>query len=212
MFIKLKNKKSFLTIELIFVITILSIISFYIIPKDSSDKLEIAVNRLELYLNITRLKAMSDNKYEENNPLWHKKRWTLKFLNCRSSVGGIYYVIYSDNNMSGHPSLEDSLLDPMTKKYIYSNNYCNYDEKISPFILLTKEFDIVNVDISCNSTTSLGQISFGYDGNVYTKLSSNEYEFYDYVLENECILKFKNSKGREKALKINPKTGMIEKK
>ena len=43
-----------------------------------------------------------------------------------------------------------------------------------------KNFDIENIQISCNDTTSLGQLSFGDDGKVYSKLSTNPDEFDKY--------------------------------
>lgn len=117
MCIKLNNKKSFLLIELIFVIVIISIVSYVFIPNPLDDtKLDTITKRLILYLNHTRYKSFIDDKYSLEEKLWHKKRWTLKFFRCRTSVGGIYYVIYSDTNMSGHPGKNDSLNDPLTKK------------------------------------------------------------------------------------------------
>ena len=38
-------------------------------------------------------KALIDNKYDLDDPLWHKKRWTLKFFRCKENVGGIYYLL-----------------------------------------------------------------------------------------------------------------------
>lgn len=210
MFIKSNKKASFLTIEILLIITLLSIISYSIFPKKTDANLKLAVDRLELYLNHTRFKAFIDDKYDLENPLWHKKRWTLKFLNCRKSVGGLYYVIYSDKNMSGHPSFDDALTDPLTKRKVYSSNFCKESDKNSKFVLLTQTFGIKKVELSCNDTSSIGQLSFGSDGRVYTKLSSNENEFYEYELKNECFIKFIGKENKEKTLKIVGKTGFIE--
>ncbi|XPV83212.1 MAG: hypothetical protein ACNI22_04865 [Halarcobacter sp.] len=40
----------------------------------------------------------------------------------------------------------------------------------SKYVLLTKEYDIIDTNITCNSTKRLGQLSFGNDGKVYSRL------------------------------------------
>lgn len=210
MSIKLTNKKSFLLIELIFVIVLISIISYTLIPKKTDIKLDQITKRLKLYLNQTRYQALIDDKYSLEESLWFKKRWTLKFFRCRKSVGGIYYVIYSNNNMSGHPSREDSLKDPLTKEYIYSTNKCEENSLDSKYTLLTKEFDIETIELSCNNTTSLGQLSFASDGKVYTKLSNNSGEESLYELKNICYLKLITKSNKTRSIKIYPNTGFIE--
>lgn len=110
------TKSSFSLFELILIIILISIIAVFIKIKEPINKLDLATNRLALYLKEVRYKALIDDKYNKNNPLWHKQRWTLKFFRCSSSVGGIYYSIYSDENKTGHPSADESLKDPLTKK------------------------------------------------------------------------------------------------
>ena len=204
------KKKAFLLLELIFVILLLSLFSYILIPKNPKPEFTIAIDRLVLYLNQTKLQAFIDDKYDLSNPLWHKRRWTMKFFRCSESVGGIYYSIYSDSNMTGHPNASESLKDPLSKKNIYSSNSCQENSSNSEYVLLTKRFGIVNVDISCNDTTSLGQISFGNDGNIYTKLSSKENDNSSYVLEDDCFLEFKSKDNQRKTVKIYAKTGFIE--
>ena len=210
MYIKSKNKNSFLIIELIFIIALISIISYILIPKKIDNKLDIASQRLVLYLNQTRLQAFLDDKYSLDEKLWFKKRWTIKFFRCRKSVGGIYYSIYSDKNMSGHPGSDDSLKDPLTKKNIYSSNLCSENKYNSKYVLLTKEFDIEDIELSCNSTSSLGQLSFSSDGKVYTKLSNKPEEESLYELNAPCNLKLINKNKEYKTIKIYPNSGYIE--
>ena len=130
-------KKSFSFLEIILVVSPLGFIYTIFIPKNKINKLDEIANRLSLYIAYTRLKAMLDDKYEDTDPLWHKKRWTIKFFRCRNTEDGIYFVIYSDKNKTGHPSEEDSLKDPLTNKLIYSSNYCQENTKNSKYVLLT---------------------------------------------------------------------------
>ena len=210
MCIKSKNKKAFFLIELIFTILLLSLFSYLLIPKKIDPKFDTAVKRMVLYLNQTKLQAFIDDKFSATNPLWHKQRWTLKFLNCKESVGGIYYSIYSDTNMKGHANANESLKDPLTKKNIYSSNECKENSSNSEYVLLTKNFGIESVNMSCNDTSSLGQISFGSDGNVYTRLSNNENDNSAYLLKNDCFIEFKSKNNQIKKIKIYAKSGFVE--
>lgn len=201
-------KNSFSILELILVLFILSLVitTFYFKPYEN--KLLDATNRIELYLKQTRYQALIDNKENKEDSLWFRKRWTFKFFNCANDKG-IYYVIYSDENKQGHPNENESLLDPLTKKRVYSSNSCEYDENRSKYVLLTKEFDIVNTNITCNSTKGLGQLSFGNDGKVYSKLSTHENRSEDYEIKNSCYIELINKLGQKKSIKIEPNTAFI---
>lgn len=200
-------KNSFSLIETIVVTFLILLISSMTFTKVKEDKLTNALKKLELYIKETRYQSLIDNKNNLDDSLWHKKRWTLKFFNCKEEVGGLYYVIYSDNNKTGHPNQNESLIDPLTKKRVYSTNNCDYNENRSKNVLLTKEFDIKEVYMNCNSTSTIGQISFGSNGKVYTKLSTDENEFDKYELINRCEIKFTDFNGNIKILVVEPKTG-----
>ena len=199
-------KKSFSLLELVFTLIIVSLVFSFIYIKFDDNKTKLAASKLVLFLKEARNLALIDSKKEISDELWHKKRWTLKFFNCRSSVGGLYYVIYSDENKTGHPSSDESLKDPQTGKYIYSTNWCTYNDDRSKYVLLTKEFDITDVEISCNSTTTIGQISFGSDGKIYSKLTEIESE---YEIEETCTIELISENDNKTKIFLESKTGYV---
>ncbi|WP_140544096.1 hypothetical protein [Halarcobacter anaerophilus] len=77
----------------------------------------------------------------------------------------------------------------------------------SKYVLLTKEYGISDVNISCNMTSSLGQISFGNDGKVYSKLSNYENQENKYEIKQRCKIELKSEEGREIGIIIEPKSG-----
>ena len=202
-------KKSFSLIELIFVVLILTIIGSYINIKIQDNKLNDATNRLLLYLKETRYQALTDKKYRRDDDLWHKKRWTLKFFRCNKNVGALYYTIYSDVNKTGHPSFDESLSDPLTNKKIYSTNRCEIVGNRSKYVLLTKEYNINDIEISCNNTSSLGQISFGNDGKIYSRLSSYENEYKEYEIKKSCTIELKSLKSGSREIIIEPNSAYV---
>jgi len=204
-------KKSFTLLELILVITLLGFLYTAFIPKVKPSKIDDLTNRLVLYLKQTRYQALINDKFNQNDDLWHKQRWTFKFFRCRESVGGIYYVIYSDKNLTGHPSIEDTLKDSLTQKNIYNSNYCTEDIEHSKYVLITQNFDIKSVNITCNNTTSLGQLSFGNDGKVYSKLSNISNDSNSYEIQNNCKIEIEDKYNEKRSINIENKTGYIYK-
>lgn len=200
-------KKSFSLLEIILVISLIGFFYTMFLPKTKINHIDEVSSKLSLYITYLRYKAFIDDKYDWEDSLWHKKRWTIKFLRCRQSVGGIYYTIYSDKNKSGHPSSEDSLKDPLTNKNIYTSNMCKENSLNSKYVLLTKEFGISDVQISCNETTSLGQLSFGSDGKIYSKLSAYNNESNEYEIDKPCTIKLISQDNESREIEIYPNTG-----
>lgn len=204
-------KKAFSLLEVLVMISLLGFLYTAFIPKTQISKIDELTNRLVLYLKQTRYQSLINDKYDENDDFWHKQRWTLKFFRCRKDVGGIYYTIYSDRNSSGHPSIEDSLKDSLNLKNIYSTNYCKENIDNSKYVLITKNFNITEVEISCNETSSLGQLSFGSDGKIYSKLSNIPNDYSSYEIKDKCKIKLVDSIGEERNIILESNTGYIYK-
>lgn len=201
-------KKSFTILELILVVLILSILYMAFVPKTNINNLHELKEKLTLQIKHLRYKALTDSKYsyEEN---WQKQNWTIKFFRCKEEVGGFYYVIYSDENRKGHPNQDESLKDPLTNKYIYTSNSCKENSENSKYTLLTKNFNIEKINISCNNTSSLGQLSFSYTGKVYSKLTTNINDQEKYEIKDTCTLEFLDKKNQKFNINIESNTGFI---
>ena len=134
-----------------------------------------------------------------------------KIFKVSKNIGGFYYIIYSDINKNGAISKEETLKDPLTNNYIYSYQ-CKKDSLYdkTKFVLLTKEYGITNINVSCNDTTTIGQLSFGLDGNVFTKLSTHDNDSEAYKLNEVCEIVLKDKEDNQEIIKIYPYTGFIE--
>lgn len=204
-------KKAFSLLELLLIISLLGFLYTAFIPKTKINKIDELTNRLILYLKQTRYQSLINDKYNEEDQYWHKKRWTLKFFRCRKDVGGIYYSIYSDNNTSGHPSIEDTLKDSLSLKNIYSTNHCKENINNSKYVLISKNFNIKTVLISCNETSSLGQLSFGANGKIYSRLSNIPNDSNSYEINNNCKIKLVDDMLEERTIVLESNTGYIYK-
>jgi len=204
-------KKSFSLIEIIFSIALISIIISQLIPKNNFSNIDLATDKLVMYLKYTRYTAMNDNRYNINDDMWFRERWTLKFQKCSKNIGGLYYVIYSDKNHGGGINKSECLKDPLTNKYLYSGYDCNAGQNESKYILLTKEFGITNIDVSCNSTSTIGQITFDHNGSVYSRISTNSIKINQYKLDKECYIDIYNIRNEKRTIVIEAYTGYIHK-
>lgn len=197
-------KKGLSLLELIITITILAIILSLINYRSNDTNLLEASNKLKLYLNYTRYISHIDNIADINDDEWKMKFWTLKFQRCKNN-SGLYFVVYSDKiGGSAHFKKIDTLKDPLTNKYLYSNSDCEVSGDESKYILLTKEYGIRNVEISCNTTDSIGQISFDHNGKVYSGLGTNFNE-----ITKKCFIDIYDSKNNKESITIEPNTGYI---
>ena len=160
-------------------------------------------------MKYTRYKAMLDNRYNIDDDMWFKERWTIKFQKCSKNIGGLYFIVFRDLNHKGSPNKTECLKDPLSNKYLYSHYDCDPSQDESKYILLTKEYGITDINISCNSTSTLGQISFGYDGKVYSRLGTKPQDINKYEINKICSITLTDEYNNSATIKINPKTGYI---
>lgn len=200
-------KKSFSILEILTVITIIAVILTITIPKQTTNKLDLAIDKLILYLNYTRYIALLDNKYDKDNQDWQKKFWSLKFQRCSKKEDGLYFVVFSDESGgTGAFKKMETLKSPLNNKYLYSNYKCDSKSDEARDILLTKEYKIARINVSCNTTSTIGQISFGHDGQIYSQLGMNIKK-----ISTPCIIDLYDFNGNSKGIKIEPETGYINK-
>ena len=207
------DKKSFSLIELIFIILLISIIISNIIPKNKVSKINLAKKQIITHLKYTRYIAMLDNKYNYNDIYWYKKQWNMKFLNCSNKVNGIYYVIYSNTIKPSkwYISKNETLIDPFTNNYIYSTSKCKQDNLYdkSKYVLLSNYYGVTSIKISCNNTSSLGQIYFDNNGSAYSYIDNN----YDYIeqnkIKNNCIITLIDKYNKRENITIEANTGYV---
>lgn len=198
-------KRCFTLLELLFVLVIMS--GFLIFAKINyiNNDLQTVSKHLILHLKNLRYQALIDNKYSYEDK-WYKKRWTLKFLNCNKSIGGIYYIMFSDLNMKGHANQSETLKDALNSKYLYATSSCKENKNRSKHVLLSKNYNIKEIKLSCNKTKSLGQISFSSSGKIYASLS-NQNE--NNEIKKDCYLEIIHQNNDSSTIVIRNTTGYV---
>jgi Tfp pilus assembly protein PilE len=201
------HKKSFTLLEIVVVLILISLVIVIAYPKKQIDNLHLASQKLLIYLNYTRMIALMDNKFTYNDTQWEKKLWTLKFQRCSKAEDGLYFVVYSDESGgTAHFKKSETMKDPLNNKQLYMQSDCIAKDDESKNVLLTKNYGVSSVELSCNTTTTIGQISFGYDGNIYSSLGQNIQK-----VTQPCIITIKDDEMNRNQIQIEPFTGFIHK-
>jgi len=200
-------KKSITFLEIVFAIFLISIIYSMSIPKKIDSKLQDATSYLITYLNYTRYLSLIDNKYDTEDSLWFRKMWRLRFENCSNETDGFYFIVFSDNNKSGQAKKEDSAKDPLSQKHLYSRYNCNPKADESKYVLLTKEFGIIDIELTCNVTSSIGQILYDDEAKIFSKVGTNQKDFGKFEILNRCYIHLYDKEKNKSTIIIEPKTG-----
>jgi hypothetical protein len=120
-------------------------------------------------------------------------------------------MIYSDEDLNGKIRKVESLKDPLTNDYLYSFQCTKdniYDK--SKFLLISQEYDIVKVNISCNKTSTVGQLSFDINGELHSKLSAKINEKDKYKIIKPCTIEIIDKNNNYEIITIHDTTGVIE--
>ncbi|WP_041960013.1 pilus assembly FimT family protein [Sulfurospirillum arsenophilum] len=94
-------KKAFTMLELVFVIMIVGILSYFVSSSFQRNPLREAADQVVSHIRYTQHLAMQDDTFASNDSAWYRKRWQVRF----STAGGVQsYAIMSDINSDGNPN------------------------------------------------------------------------------------------------------------
>lgn len=162
--VKKKNnfilRKSFTLIELLVVIIIIGIIVGTLSFDFAPNRLKIATDQLVKDIRYTQSLALKDDKYQpfpdstsaadqNKSKYWFKKRWQIK-ISKQSTY--FVYTVFSDSNLDGSASVDESVNDAEGKK-IYEYN-------------LSKD-GVVDIKYQSVSITSSISLLFDNCGNIF---------------------------------------------
>lgn len=105
------------------------------------------------------------------------------------------------------PKKEHSIKDPLTFRHLYSRYTCDPKADESKYVLLTKEFGIEKVIISCNATDSIGQILYSDDGKIYSKVGTKANDIGKFEIKQKCFIDLYDQYDNKSTIIIEPKTG-----
>jgi len=210
--------KAFTLFELIIVITIISILSFTIIPKINDNSLYNAANQVLFHIRYTQHLALIDNVFDPYDENWFKKRWQIQF---HSKVGDNIswsYTIYKDISLSGNANSKKELAkNPMNRNKLLSGGFHSLaveDDDFTKSMRLGNYYGIEKIKFknckyekngklrSCRSM----RIAFNYDGSPYCSNIKTAKNSVERKLATQCKIEIYKL-NKKITIAIEPETG-----
>jgi len=192
------KKTAFTMIELIFVIVVIGIIAAMIIPRlDRDNRFEAATQVLN-HIKYTQHLAMTQDVYNDQNPLWFLARWEIEFYGC----GG--YSIHSNANLTPaapNAANNEAALDPQTRKRLWSPANCAMPMAAGDYekMNLAGFYDVNNIATSAGCAGA--SISFDTLGRPYGAVAMHG------VTKANCNITLGFNVGANEVIRIHPETG-----
>jgi len=186
-------KKAFTMLELVFVIVIVGILSYFVSSSFQRNPLREAADQVISHIRYTQHLAMMDDKFDPNDATWFRENWQFEFRRFFNPLQ-IYYEIYSDIDQNGNSDTvnpEETARDPLTNNYLDGNN-----TKLD----ITKSFGITDVQFTqnCHVGAGIGELAFDALGRPYYYITSTQppqANMYQYLLIQDCNITLINPDG-----------------
>jgi len=125
-------KKAFTMLELIFVIVIIGVLAAVIVPNTKRNPVQEAAIQIASHIRYTQHLAMTDDRYNSADSIWHKERWQLVFSSSLYTGGADVwaYTIFSDRiGVSSGDADEDEIAkNPENSDQLMTGGYAVEDE------------------------------------------------------------------------------------
>lgn len=152
-------KKAFTMVELVFVVVLLGLLSYFAWPKSYATKAFEAANQIVSHMRYTQHLAMSDDKYSTDDENWYKKQWKITFNNlnsadfktkCKGDEAGWRYAVYhNDGTDKSQPNSNDEVAsNPGEPGKLLSACYTGLVSDTSSGLNLAKTYGITDIAFS----------------------------------------------------------------
>jgi len=215
-------KKAFTLLELIIVIVVITILSFFVTFRLTNNHLYEAADQILSHIRYTQHLALIDNKFDPLKQDWFKERWQLFFTKSSDTALGKAwsYIIFSDSfTYTGKPDPSEIAIDPyninkrLTGGYTSGGSGIQYsDDRATKRMNIEREYGIKDVLFS-NCGSSAKRISFDYMGRPYYGDLSSSTSAYNRRIKKQCkiilcLKKCSIADEEEKiSIAIEPETG-----
>ncbi len=203
-------KKAFTMLELIFVIVLVGILSYFATSGFSRNSLREAADQVISHIRYTQHLAMMDDKFNDDRSwtgdskgAWFASNWQIWF---RIFDGSYYYEVFSDRNRGNNSDAIEEAIDPLTGKGM-GNGGIGLGLPENKDFDLSKKFGITNLTFTSNCLLGNGgKISFDSLGRPYGNVSYVANDRFWKYLNDDCNITLGNSEGNV-TITITKETG-----
>ncbi|MDD2385129.1 MAG: prepilin-type N-terminal cleavage/methylation domain-containing protein [Sulfurospirillaceae bacterium] len=200
-------KKAFTMIELVFVIVIIGILSYFAAAGFQRNTLQEAADQLVSHIRYTQHLAMISDKFDSKDQFWFLERWTIRIKQDLVYSGayvpnGTYsnmwaYSVYSDTSHDGNPNLSEMAKNPLNGNQYLSGGYNNTlhakDSLSMKELRLGEDYGIQDVTFGGGCRSTVPYIHFDYLGRPMNSYpTSYAYELpaagWHKLLTSQCLI------------------------
>lgn len=222
--------RAFTILELLVVVSIVSILAFIASMSGERDELGEAALQLQEHIRYTRHLAMKENKFDPaesgyKNQIgsgtsgvgnYQLSYWQIRFVKRTSTNPSVIgYSIYSDRDRKGNidtVSHAEPAKNPYDGKLIHGYGDPS-DNKVSKDSFLNLSYNIAGIVFSSSCqpvgysrvANDIGAILFGHDGRAYNGISSSN--SYEYTLKDDCNITLTHSSGKSALITVDKRSG-----
>jgi len=219
-------KKAFTMIELVFVIVVIGILAAVILPSTKTNPVQEAAIQLVSHIRYTQHLAMIDDKFDQTDGSWYKKRWQIVFNNTAGSNGKYGYTIFSDGigANAGIANTSEIAKNPQNPAQLLTGgvsssnaelayNHANFPGMKKLNLGMSYGITSITATSTCKVDPSDQNIAFDHLGrpiigniNLNTQSYMPKNSGTSKLLEGDCIITLDNG-SESVAITIKPETG-----
>jgi len=191
------KKSAFTMIELVFVIIIMGILASIAMDSTDRDLKQEAAETILSHIRLAQQLALSDNKHRSDNDVrWQRAYWQFSMEICGDDIA---YRVGSDISLGGGVnglSKNESAINPVDGKYIFSDDCQNLATDETPSVLLSKKFGILASGVTASGGCDRNQILFDYLGRPHSKnityagATNINPKYFDNIMQQDCNFTF----------------------
>lgn len=208
-------KKAFTMLELVFVIMIVGILSYFVSSSFQRNPLREAADQVVSHIRYTQHLAMMDDKFDPNDATWYKERWQIVFNSDDRTYNQWAYTIFSDGNKNANPNLtlKEVAINPLDPAKYLTGGYTGiiFSDGIGATqeMNLGMKYGITNIVFSAACQFAGSQrISFDYLGRPLKGVPSGFTATYqtNRLISQDCNITLANA-NQNVTITIKPETG-----
>lgn len=208
-------KKAFTMLELVFVIVVVGILSYFVSTGFQRNPLREAADQVVSHIRYTQHLAMQDDKFDGNDSTWYRERWQVVFNSDANTYNLWAYTIFSDGNKNGNPNLtlNEVAINPTDPAKFLTGGYTGII--FSDGVGATQEMNLGKkygiTDIIFSATCQFGgsqRISFDYLGRPLRGAPNNFGVIYqsNRLITQDCNITLTNGVNNI-VITVKPETG-----
>jgi len=206
-------KKAFTMLELVFVIVVVGILSYFAASSFQRNPLREAADQVVSHIRYTQHLAMQDDKFDANDATWYRERWQIVFNSDAFTNQTWAYTVFSSRNQNANVDVNEPAKNPSNPSKELTGGYTGYINTNNT--LATRElnlgqyYGVTNIVFSASCQFAGSQrISFDYLGRPLKGVPNGFAAIYqaNRLITNDCSIALIGSDGNV-TITIKPETG-----